>query len=63
MQWSKKMNDEEKKETQCRFDELLRKITENAAHIKDSIPDDDLMLICCLMAEIAKIALNAPPSK
>ena len=57
------MNDEEKKETQCRFDELLRKITENAAHIKDSIPDDDLMLICCLMAEIAKIALNAPPSK
>ncbi len=57
------MNDEEKKETQCRFDELLRKITDNAAHIKDAIPDDDLMLICCLMAEIAKIASNVQPSK
>ena len=63
MQWSKNMNDEEKKETQCRFDELLLKITDNAAHIKDGIPDDDLMLICCLMAEIAKIASNVQPSK
>lgn len=57
------MNEEERIEAKRRFDALLRKITDNATHIKNGIPDDDLMLICCLMAEIAKIASNAQPSK
>lgn len=57
------MNDDERSEAKRRFDALLRKITDNAMHIKDGIPDDDLMLICCLMAEIAKIASNVQPSK
>ena len=57
------MNEEERIEAKRRFDALLRKITDNTTHIKDGIPDDDLMLICCLMAEIAKIASNVPPSK
>ena len=57
------MNAEERIEAKRRFDALLRKITDNATHIKNDIPDDDLMLICCLMAEIAKITSNVQPSK
>ena len=57
------MNAKERIDAKRRFDALLRQVTDNATHIKDGIPDDDLMLICCLMAEIAKIASNAQPSK
>jgi len=57
------MDAEERIEAQRRFDALLRKITDSATHITVDIPDNDLMLICCLMAEIAKIASNVQPSK
>ena len=36
---------------------------DDAEHIKNAIPDDDLMLISCLMAEIVKITLNNQTSK
>ena len=57
------MDVKEKSETGQQFDALLRQITDNAEHIKYGIPDDDFMLICCLMAEIVKIASNAEASQ
>ena len=57
------MNVKEKSEKKRQFDALLRQVTDNAEYIKNSTPDDDLMLICCLKAEIAKIASNVQTSK
>ena len=57
------MNNKEKEETGQRLNAMLRQITDNAEHIKNSIPDEDLMLICCLMAEIIKITTNTRVSR
>lgn len=57
------MNAKERIEAKRQFDALLRQIMDDAEHIKNAIPDDDLMLISCLMAEIVKITLNNQTSK
>ena len=57
------MDVKEKSKARQQFDALLRQVTDNADHIKSRIPDDDLMLICCLMAEIVKIASIAELSQ
>ena len=63
LEWSVKMEAKAKMEIQRQFDELMRKISDKAEHIRNDISDDDLRLICCFMSEIVKIASDEQPSK
>lgn len=48
------MSGENRSDTEQQFDILFQHITEQKACVP-KLHDDDLLLICCLMAEIVKI--------